>query len=114
MANQRVADLLIEKKIIIESCEDVQYPVAPSVYIYCALKRQGTIDRNMVVNYIRNVAADKFADIYHQSMGILVQLKNRESSEGPPFLALSSHAPTHLLTHSLTHYRIIKKSRRSF
>ena len=89
VANQRVADLLIEKKIIIESCEDVKYPVAPSVYIHCALKRQGSIDRNMVVNYIRNVAADKFADIYHQSTGILVQLKNRESSEGYNLLTYS-------------------------
>ncbi len=101
MANQRVADFLIEKKIIIESCEDVKYPVAPSAYIHCALKRQGSIDRNMVVNYIRNVAADKFVDIYHQSMGILVQLKNRESSEGHNSLTRSIR--THSLIHSLTH-----------
>jgi hypothetical protein len=50
----------------------------------------------MIVNYIRNVAADKFADSYHQSMGILVQLKTKESSEG------CSSLPTYLVTHSLT------------
>ena len=55
----------------------------------------------MIVNYIRNVAADKYADSYHQSMGILVQLKTRESSEGCP--SPRTYSLTHLLTHSLTH-----------
>jgi len=102
VANQQVADLLIEKKIIIETCEYLQYPDAPSVFIHCELKRQSVTDRTMIANYIRNVAANKFADIYHQSTGILVQLKTRESSKGCFSLTRSLSLPLiNASTHSL-------------